>query len=147
MLDLGADWAAAGLPGLFLASFLAATLLPFSSELLLAVMLQGPWDPWTLFWVATAGNTLGGFLNYAIGRWVGPERAGRWLRVDPLKAARWVRTVQRYGAWSALLCWLPVVGDPLALALGLGKAPAWPVAGAMAVGKAARYAVLVGLLG
>lgn len=147
MLELGDGWAAAGLPGLFLASFLAATLLPFSSELVLVLMLNGPWSVGSLVLVATAGNTLGGFTNYAIGRWVGAERVGRWLRSDPRKADRLRGYVERFGAWAALLCWLPVVGDPLAFALGLGKARPWPVALFMAVGKAARYMVLVGLLG
>lgn len=146
MFELDAGWAAAGLPGLFLACFLAATLLPLSSELVLALMMQGPWDSGTLFLVATAGNTLGGCANFAAGRWIGAGRAAHWLRIDPGKAARWTRAVERHGAWVALLCWLPVVGDPLALALGLARVPVWPVVMLMALGKAARYAALIGLL-
>ena len=146
MFELGAGWAAAGLPGLFLACFLAATLLPLSSEFVLALMLQGPWDGGSLLLVATAGNTLGGCANLAAGRWIGAGRAARWLRIDPAKAFRWAGAVERHGAWTALLCWLPVVGDPLALALGLARVPVWPAVALMAVGKAARYAVLIGLL-
>lgn len=142
-MDLGAGWADLGLPGLFLASFLAATLLPLGSELVLAAMLLGPWSSVALWATASVGNTLGGLTNYAIGRWVPQEKLLRWTRIDPAKAARWERPVQRYGVWCALLCWLPVVGDPLALALGLLRVRPWPVTALMFVGKAVRYAALI----
>jgi membrane protein YqaA with SNARE-associated domain len=136
----------AGLPGLFLAAFLAATVLPFSSEGLLALMAAGAWSSVALLATATAGNTLGGMTNYGLGRWVGPERIARWSRVDPAKGARWRHRVERHGAWCALLCWLPVIGDPLALALGLFGAKPLPVLVLMTVGKAARYAVVLAWL-
>ncbi|HMN04758.1 MAG TPA: YqaA family protein [Flavobacteriales bacterium] len=142
-MELFSGWAEAGLPALFLASFLAATILPFSSEALLAAMALGPWGAASLLVVASVGNTLGGLTNYGIGRWIPQGRLVRWLRIDPGKAERWNGLVQRYGAWSALLCWLPVVGDPIALALGLFRAPFLPVTLLMFIGKAARYAVLL----
>ncbi|MFT3884810.1 MAG: YqaA family protein [Flavobacteriales bacterium] len=145
-MDIGAGWTDLGLPGIFLASFLAATLLPLSSEVLLAAMALGPWSTAALWATASAGNTLGGLTNYGIGRWVPHDRLLKWTRMDPAKAARWERAVQRHGAWCALLCWLPVVGDPLALALGLFRAKPWPVAVLMFIGKAARYAVVLAVL-
>lgn len=142
-MELFTGWADAGLPALFLACFLAATVLPFSSEALLLAMALGPWGTGPLLLTASVGNTLGGMTNYGIGRWLPGGKVMRWLRVDPAKAARWQAMVKRYGAWAALLCWLPVVGDPIAAALGLFRAPAWPVLLLMYVGKAARYAVLL----
>lgn len=145
-MELFTGWEAAGLPALFLACFLAATLLPFSSEALLAAMAFGPWSTTSLLATASIANTLGGLTNYGIGRWLPEGRLMRWLRVDPAKGERWKAHVQRYGSWSALLCWLPVVGDPIAMALGLFRVPLLPVTALMFVGKAARYAVVIGLL-
>ncbi|MBX2972884.1 MAG: DedA family protein [Flavobacteriales bacterium] len=129
--------------GLFLASFLAATILPFSSEAVLLGMAALGGSAFPLFVAATAGNTLGGLLNYGIGRWFPADRLVRWLRIDVGKADRWQALVQRRGAWAALLCWLPVVGDPIAIALGLFRVPFAPSALLMLVGKAARYVVLL----
>lgn len=142
-MELFTEWAGAGLPALFLACFLAATILPFSSEALLLAMALGPWGTLPLLLTASIGNTLGGMTNYGIGRWLPEGKLMRWLRVDPSKAQRWRTLVQRYGYWSALLCWLPVIGDPIAIALGLFRTPAWPVLVLMFMGKAVRYAVLV----
>lgn len=145
-MELSADFAGAGLPALFMASFLAATILPFSSEALLAAMSFGPWSSLSLLAVASAGNTLGGLTNYGIGRWVPQGWLMRLLRVDPAKAEKWQGLVQRYGSWSALLCWLPVVGDPIAVALGLFRVRFLPVSVLMFIGKAVRYAVVIGAM-
>lgn len=145
-MEAGAWWAEAGLWGLFAASFLAATVLPFSSEGLLAAMAFGPWSSLALWVVASTGNTMGGMTSYALGRMGDPERIARWLRTDPAKALLWRHRLARHGAWAALLTWLPVVGDPIAIALGLGRAPAWAVAVLMFTGKAVRYAVVLALL-
>lgn len=139
----GPDWMEWGLVGLFLASFLAATILPFSSEAVLLTMVASGMDVAALFFTATAGNTLGGGVNYTIGRWLPTGRLSRWARIDMDKACRWAYLAERHGAWAALLCWLPVIGDPLALALGLFRARVLPTMVLMALGKAARYAVLL----
>lgn len=142
-MELGADWTEWGLLGLFLAAFLAATILPFSSEAVLLGMVAMGGSLLPLFIVATAGNTLGGLVNYGIGRWLPTDRLVRWLRIDVGKAGRWQGLVQKRGAWVALLCWLPVIGDPIAIALGLFRVPFAPSALLMLVGKAVRYAVLL----
>lgn len=144
-MDLGTDWAELGMAGLFLASFLAATILPFSSEVLLLGMAGAGGDLFSLFVVATAGNTLGGLFNYALGRWIPAERMMRWMRLDVAKAERWRVLVQRRGAWAALLCWVPVIGDPIAVALGVLRSPFAPTALLMLTGKAVRYAVVLWL--
>ena len=94
-----------GLWGLFLASFLAATILPFSSELLVLAMATGPWDPLVVGGVASVGNWAGGMSSYGLGRLGDPDRIARWLRSDPIRAARWKDRLARYGPWGALLVW------------------------------------------
>ena len=136
----------AGLPALFLACFLAATILPFSSEAVLAGMAMGPWGSAALLITASVGNTLGGLTNYAIGRWLPEGKLMRKLKVDPTKAQRWHALVQRYGVWCALLCWLPVIGDPIAIALGLFRVRLGPVVLLMFIGKAVRYAALIAVI-
>lgn len=144
-MELGPAWEALGLLGLFLGSFLAATILPLSSEALLLAFCAGPWSAAALLAMASLGNWLGGMSSYGLGRLGDPERIARWLRVDPAKAVRWQERVGKYGYWAALLCWAPIIGDPIAIALGLGKARPWPTALLMLAGKAARYAVLIAL--
>jgi membrane protein YqaA with SNARE-associated domain len=145
-MDVGSELLGAGLWGLFLASFLAATILPFSSEAILAAMALGPWSTLSLWTVASTGNWLGGMSSYGIGRLGDLERIAKWLRTDPAKAQRLQHWVEKYGHWAALLTWLPFIGDPLAIALGLGKAPWVPVSVLMFIGKAARYAVVLAVL-
>lgn len=135
-----------GLWGLFLSCFLAATILPFSSEAILAAMAMGPWSTLALWVVASAGNWLGGSTCYAIGRTGNIDRIGSWLRMDQAKVLRYERSVQKHGSWLALLTWLPLIGDPLAVALGVGKAPLVPVMIFMFIGKALRYFVVLQIL-
>ena len=73
--------------------------------------------------------------------WLG--RLGDLNRTDPDKARSWQSRVHRYGAWAALLCWLPIIGDPIAMGLGLGRAHLGRTAVLMLLGKAARYAALL----
>jgi membrane protein YqaA with SNARE-associated domain len=145
-MELGPWWSEGGLLALFVACFLAATVLPFSSEAVLVAMALGPWAGWSLWAVASAGNTLGGLSSYGLGRLGDMERIARWLSADRERTLRWRGRIARHGVWAALLTWLPVVGDPIAIALGLGRAPLWPVAVLMFLGKAARYAVVLALL-
>lgn len=136
----------AGLWGLFLASFLAATIIPFSSEAVLAATALGPWSTGSLLITATLGNWLGGLTTYAIGRLANAERISAWFRMDPAGAVKWELPIQRYGAWLALLCWTPFIGDVIALALGVFKVRTVPVAVLMLIGKAVRYAVVIAIM-
>lgn len=107
------DW---GYLGLFVASFLAATVVPLASEALFVVMLFH-FDPWICLTVATLGNSLGGCLNYGLGYLGKPEWLSR-IRVKPAQIVRWKERVNTYGVWLALFSWLPFVGDIMAVALG-----------------------------
>lgn len=121
--------AEAGLAGLFLASFLSATLLPGGSEVVLvAVLHQHPDQVTAALVLATLGNTAGGMTTYYMGRLL-PQN------IAPQKSA----LARRHGAPILLLAWAPVVGDALCAAAGWLRLPPLPCLAWMAVGKAARY--------
>ena len=138
--------AEAGYVGLFLSAFLAATLIPLSSEAVLAALGSARgFDLALLVLVATAGNTLGAAVNWALGRYFLRWRERRWFPVDPARLDAAARRFQRYGMWSLLFSWLPVVGDPLTFAAGvLGvRFPVFLLL--VALGKGARYVVVAGI--
>ncbi len=127
---------------LFLSAFLASTLLPGGSEVVLgALAYQGHHDPWVLLMVATAGNTLGGISTWGIGRcvdwWYPSEKV--W-QAKYQRAMEWLR---RWGSPALILSWVPVAGDPLCLAAGWLRIHWAPALFWIATGKAARYAVIL----
>lgn len=126
---------------LFTSSFLAATILPFSSEVMVSAMLIAKFDPvWTLA-IATAGNWLGGLSSYWIG-WLGKwPWIEKYLRIKASKLETIKQRIDGKEGWIAVLCWLPGIGDPLAVALGLLKTRFVTTALWMLVGKAARFIV------
>ncbi len=131
MFDFSAE---AGFVGLFVASFVAATVLPGGSEFfLIAVIHKHPEAVWQAVGVATAGNTLGGMTSYAVGRLI-PNRAQH-------KA---IIYLHRYGYWSLLLSWLPLLGDALAVAAGWLRFNPWFALALFAIGKLVRYAAVAG---
>lgn len=134
-----------GYPSLFLLSLLASTLLPLGSEWLLVAMIAQRHDPLTVVLVATAGNCLGACTSYAIGIYGGSFLAEKLLRIDAPAREKAQRFFQRYGSWSLLLSWLPVVGDPLCLAGGLMRVPFARFSVLVATGKIARYALVAWL--
>lgn len=124
---------------LFGAAFLAATILPFSSELILFALLREGRDPAALVAVATIGNTLGSVVNWYLGRYLLRFRDRRWFyfsRDQIEKAQAWF---QRYGFWSLLLAWLPIGGDALTLIAGIMKVRLWLFLLLVATGKGLRY--------
>ena len=128
-----------GYLGLFLGAFLAATVFPFSSDVLLVGMLALGGDPVATVTVATIGNWLGGLTSYWVG-WLGKlEWLEKWLKVKPETIAKHRAKVEKYGALLALLTWTPFVGDIFAIVLGFYKAKFIPSALWMLVGKCGRY--------
>ncbi|WP_323615275.1 YqaA family protein [Pseudomonas putida] len=106
--------------GLFLTTFAAATLLPMQSEAALASMLVSElYLPVALVAVATAGNVLGSVVNWFLGRGVEHFKHRRWFPVSESKLERAQVFYQRYGYWSLLLSWVPVIGDPITLVAGV----------------------------
>ncbi len=136
-----------GLLGLFLGCALAATVVPFSSEAMLAAALLMDYNRWVVVLVASCGNTLGGMVSYAMGWLVKWDWLERWFRVKRERLEHVSRWTGRYGVWAALLTWLPVVGDVIAIAMGLMHTNPWLTALLMFTGKMLRYAAVAGLLG
>lgn len=125
--------------GLFAVAFGAATLLPLQSEAALAGLLLSGYSPALLLAVASAGNIAGSCINWLLGRWIDSYRDRRWFPVGEAAlehAGRWYR---RYGKWTLLLSWMPVIGDPLTLAAGVLREPFPVFLALVAVAKIARY--------
>ena len=133
--------------GLFGVAFLAATILPAYSEVALAGLHAAGYDPWALWAWATAGNTLGAAVNWAMGRFLLRFEGRRWFpfRAGGLGFAQ--RWFQRYGVWSLLLAWAPVGGDALTFIAGVMRVRFDLFLLLTAIGKGARYAIVLGLVG
>lgn len=136
-----ADLAALG--GLFASAFGAATLLPLQSEAVLAgLLLLGGQPVWLLLAVATAGNVLGSVLNWLLGRSIERFRDRRWFPVNEDRLQRAQAAYHRFGRWSLLLSWAPIIGDPLTLVAGVMREPLPSFVAIVLVAKLGRYLVL-----
>lgn len=133
----------AGYLGLFLAAFGAATLLPLQSEaVLVGLLVSDRYWLWGLLAVATLGNVLGSLVNWWLGRGLERFQDRRWFPVSPKQMERARVHYQRYGHWSLLLSWLPVIGDPLTLIAGVMREPLGRFLLIVTLAKGARYGVL-----
>ena len=130
--------------GLFASGFLAATLLPLSSELVLVGLLAaGGYDVGLLWFAATLGNSLGAAVNWALGRYCLRWRERRWFPISGPALERAGRWFRRFGVWSLVMAWLPVVGDPLTFAAGVMRVNFWLFMALVAAGKGARYLAVI----
>ena len=132
-----------GYLSLFITGFIAATLLPASSELLLLALYQQGGLVWALWLSATLGNTLGSCVNWFLGREVLRFQHKRWFPVTPGQLQRAGDQFNRYGIWSLLFAWLPVVGDPLTFVAGILRIRFGLFLALVLTGKGIRYAVLL----
>ncbi|RMQ45503.1 putative membrane protein [Pseudomonas cichorii] len=129
--------------GLFLAAMGAATLLPMQSEaVLVAMLLSGKYLPVVLLLVATLGNVLGSVVNWLLGRSIERFRHKRWFPVSESKLEKARQSYARYGHWSLLLSWVPIIGDPLTLVAGVMREPLWRFILIVTLAKGGRYLVL-----
>ncbi|MGJ7458193.1 YqaA family protein [Halomonas sp. MA07-2] len=128
---------------LFAVSLVSATLLPGGSEVWLA-RLWCLGEPVLALWaVATAGNTLGSLINVWMGRYARRFQDRRWFPASPAGLARAERWYLRFGEWSLLASWAPVVGDPLTVLAGIFRLPWWRAILLITLAKGARYAVVL----
>ncbi|MBN2766214.1 MAG: DedA family protein [Paludibacteraceae bacterium] len=134
-----ADFAELGYLGLFIASFLAATVVPFSSEVVFSALVYGGLNAWTCVFVATTGNWLGGMSCYYLGRLGKLQWIEKYLRIKKEKLDNFTEKIHKYGDWFAFFSFLPGVGDIIAVASGYFRCRWWIVAIAMLVGKFIRY--------
>lgn len=130
-----------GLLGLFIGTFLAATILPFSSDALYVGVLLTGLSPFAVLLTGTLGNWLGGVTTYFLGRLAKWEWVERVFKVKPETLEKQHRFIEKYGVWVALLTWVPFVGDVVALALGFYKCPAVWSLFLMLIGKLGRFAI------
>ena len=128
-----------GLLGLFIGTFLAATVLPFSSDALYLGILAVTGDVWGCLAVGTLGNWLGSVVTYWMG-WIGKwEWIEKWFKVKPETLEKQKIKIDKYGVWMALLAWVPFVGDVIAIALGFYRPRPWATMFLLLVGKLLRF--------
>lgn len=128
---------------LFLAAFLAATIVPAQSEAVLVGLILADNQPLLLLLlVATAGNVLGSVVNWLLGRFIEHFRDRPWFPVSPEKLARAEAWYRRFGVWSLLLSWVPIIGDPLTVVAGVLKTPFLTFLALVTLAKAGRYIAL-----
>ncbi len=129
---------------LFLSAFLSATLLPGSSEAVLSgLVLLEKYDPTLLLIFATTGNVLGSLFNWFCGLFLMSFQDRRWFPVSSSQIDRASAWYRKYGLWSLLLAWTPILGDPLTVVAGLMRAPLLPFLFLVTVGKLIRYWLIV----
>lgn len=128
---------------LFLAALVAATILPLQSEAVLVGLILADHQPlWALVVVASVGNVLGSAVNWLLGRGIERFRDRRWFPVGAASLERAQRWYRRYGKWSLLLSWAPIVGDPLTVVAGVLREPILPFLVLVTIAKTGRYLVL-----
>jgi len=132
-----------GYIGLFLASFLAATILPFGSEFVFAGLLAMGMNAWGCVIVASVGNWLGGMTNYFLGRLGKTEWIEKYLKVDRAKIDKMQKWLEGKGAFMAFFSFMPIVGDIIALSLGYMRANVYIVNVTMLLGKFIRYVLIM----
>ena len=133
-----------GYLGLFASALLAATILPFSSEaVLVGLMAAGNYDTAGLWAVASLGNVLGACVNWWLGRFCLHWRDRRWFPASKDQLDRASKWFSRYGVWSLLFAWVPVIGDPLTFCAGIMRVNFRLFVVLVTIGKAGRYAAVV----
>lgn len=129
------------LGGLFLAAFLAATPIPFQSELVFLGLQAAGWGAFALVVVASIGNTLGSCVTYALGRWLADQRDHRWFPLTPAQMTRAEGWWARWGLWLLLLSWAPF-GDMIVALSGVLRVRFPVFLALVAIAKTGRYIVL-----
>jgi membrane protein YqaA with SNARE-associated domain len=132
---------------LFLSAFLAATILPFYSEVVLFTYLQQGLNPVTLVIAAAVGNTLGSAVNWALGIYIQRFKDRRWFYFSEKQMLRAQDQFQHYGSWTLLLAWLPIGGDALTLIAGVMRVRFGLFLLLVGIGKTGRYVAIVALNG
>ena len=134
------DW---GYIGLFISAFVAGSILPFSSEVVLNVLVQMGADPMVCLLSASVGNTAGGLVCYWLGYLGNMEWIERWLKIDKQKMDKVSGFVKRYGAVMGLFGVLPWVGEVIIVLLGLMRANVYITTFTMFIGKFIRYLLII----
>lgn len=125
---------------LFMSAFGAATLLPLQSEAVLAtLLLKGQYSALLLIGIATLGNVLGSCVNWWLGLKIEQFKHRKWFPVSEKRLQQAQSFYHKYGFYSLLLSWVPIIGDPITLVAGLFKENFWRFLGIVIIAKAGRY--------
>ena len=131
-----------GYLGLFVAAFLAATILPLSSEIVLSALLLSGLSPIVLVTIAITGNVLGSLTNYALGYWASLGVIKKWLKISEEEFVRAEQRFVKYGLFSLCFAWVPIIGDPLTVLAGVLRIQLLWFVILVSVGKLMRYIVI-----
>ena len=132
-----------GYVGMFLASLLAGSVFPFSSEAVMAGLLAAGLNPWPLVVYGTIGNVIGSLFNYFIGTLGRLDWIEKYLHVKPDKLDRAQRLMAQYGVWIGFFAFLPIIGSAIAIVLGLVRANIWVTLFSFTLGKIFRYLLII----
>ena len=130
-----------GYLGLFIASFLGATIIPFSSEVVFSLLIINGYDIKVSLFVATIGNWLGGLSSYFLGRLGKWETLEKYFKLKKEKIYKFKTKIDKWGSLLAFFCWLPIIGDPIAVSLGFFRTNYILIAVWMFIGKILRYLI------
>ncbi len=134
--------------GLFMVALIAATIFPLQSEALLAgLLIAGNQPVWALIAVASVGNVIGSTINWILGRSIERFRNRRWFPIKARALDRAEGWDRKFGRWTLLLSWTPVIGDPLTMIAGVLREPLWSFLIIVSIAKTARYIVIAALIG
>ena len=129
---------------LFIISFLAATILPLSSELVLSTMLlTDSFDKYLLLVVASFGNILGSSVNWYLGKKILIFKDKKWFPANERQIAKGEIYFKKYGIWSLLLAWVPIIGDPLTIIAGILRVKFFTFLLLVSISKISRYIFLI----
>ena len=143
MDSLSEFFASYGYWGMGIASFLAGTFFPFSSEAVMAALLvTSNMDPWLTVMSGTIGNVLGSMVNYWIGTAATPEHISKWFRIKQQRLDSAQHYVQRYGSWVGFFSFIPILGTAISIALGVLRANIWGTLISTFLGKFLRYVIV-----
>lgn len=129
--------------GMFIAAFLAGSILPFSSETVMVALFAAGVNPWTLLLMASVGNSLGGVTCYYVGYLTTPERVQHIFHIKEKHMNLAHALVTRWGAWIGFFCWLPIIGDAILVTLGIMRSNPLLTNIMMILGRTLRYTTVV----
>ena len=129
---------------LFASAFLAATIIPAQSEIVLATMhIKNNYNVYLLVVIASAGNIIGSLINLFLGYYLIKFQNKKWFPVNKKSLVRATNFYQKYGVWSLLLSWVPIIGDPLTVVSGIFRTPIYIFLILISIAKILRYISIV----
>lgn len=132
-----------GYVGMLLSAFIAGSVLPFSSEVVLVSLMGVGLNPWLLLIFATVGNVFGGMTCYGVGRLGKTSWIEKVFHISPRRMEQAQKYVQGWGAWTAFLSFVPLIGSAVVISLGLMRSNLFITILSMSLGKILRYAIVI----